>query len=401
MIQNITTHATQTPALQTGVQPARRYSGLGVLALLVAHCVGMVDLVALPVWVGTLIGNYHLDPQQAGSLATLFLAGAVASSVLLSPRLNRLPARLIVPAGFAVAAVAFITAVSIDRYILLAAVHLVAGLSVGASLCVTHGTIGRSANPHRLFAFAGLSLGCFAIVFLGITPGLIAAHGGRTLFEVFAFVMVVAALVSALGFPATRSPDANATRRESRLDRAVWFGMLGVACMGLTQAMVFAFLQRIGIDRGFGYAAVGGVLIALGFVNLLPAPLAALLESRLPGVRVAQCGVLAQAVVALVITQSSAFVPYAASASVFAAIMIFTHTFAFGMLARLDRTGRAVAATPAMLMTGSAIGPILGGTLVKQFGYGSLGAAAVVMATIAILAFSPLASRARIAGASE
>jgi hypothetical protein len=47
------------------------------------------------------------------------------------------------------------------------------------------------------------------------------------------------------------------------------------------------------------------------------------------------------------------------AASVFAAVMIFTHTFAFGLLARLDLSGRAMAATPAMLMIGAAIGPIL------------------------------------------
>jgi hypothetical protein len=49
--------------------------------------------------------------------------------------------------------------------------------------------------------------------------------------------------------------------------------------------------------------------------------------------------------------------------------MIFTHTFAFGLLSRLEGTGRALAATPAMLMVGSAVGPLLGGTLVKFFGY--------------------------------
>ncbi len=213
--------------------------------------------------------------------------------------------------------------------------------------------------------------------------------------------MAVAALVSAAAFPATHARDTGATKSESRLERAVWFGMIGVACMGLTQAMVFAFVQRIGLDRGFGFSAVTGVLIALGLVNLIPAPLAGFLESRLPGVRVVQYGALAQAVIAVTVTQSSSFAPYAASVSVFAAVMIFTHTFAFGMLARLDRTGRAVAATPAMLMTGAAIGPILGGTLVKLSGYGSLGVAAVAIAAIAIFCFSRLAPRTRIAGISE
>jgi predicted MFS family arabinose efflux permease len=52
-------------------------------------------------------------------------------------------------------------------------------------------------------------------------------------------------------------------------------------------------------------------------------------------------------------------------------------------LAKLDPSGRAVSATPAMLMIGSAIGPVLGGTLVKFFGYGAIGWAAVAIDAIA------------------
>ena len=66
----------------------------GRVALMVAHCAGMVDLVALPVWVGTLMGHYRFDPQQAGGLATLFLAAAVLASVTLAPLFGRLPRRV-------------------------------------------------------------------------------------------------------------------------------------------------------------------------------------------------------------------------------------------------------------------------------------------------------------------
>ena len=77
----------------------RTESARGRAALMVAHCAGMVDLVALPVWVGTLIGRYGLDPQQAGLLATLFLGGAVVASVLLAPQFHRLPGRLVATLG--------------------------------------------------------------------------------------------------------------------------------------------------------------------------------------------------------------------------------------------------------------------------------------------------------------
>jgi predicted MFS family arabinose efflux permease len=158
--------------------------------------------------------------------------------------------------------------------------------------------------------------------------------------------------------------------------------------MALTQAMLASFVARIGIEREFGLAAVTSVLIALGLVNLTPAPLAAFTQRRLNTRAVVLAGPLAQAALALVITQSGAFAPYAVATAAFPAVMIFCHTYAFGLLARLDVTGRAAAATPAMVMAGAAAGPLLGGVLVKHFGYGSLGAAALVVGALAVLCFS-------------
>jgi predicted MFS family arabinose efflux permease len=67
--------------------------------------------------------------------------------------------------------------------------------------------------------------------------------------------------------------------------------------------------------------------------------------------------------------------------------MIFTHTFIFAFLARHDPSTRAVAATPVMAMTGSAIGPILGGAVASHFGYESIGWTIVVAATISAICF--------------
>ena len=53
-------------------------------ALVVAHVAGMIDLVALPVWVGTLMQHFQFDAQQAGALVTLYLLFAVACCALLA-----------------------------------------------------------------------------------------------------------------------------------------------------------------------------------------------------------------------------------------------------------------------------------------------------------------------------
>lgn len=361
----------------------------GRIALLVGHCAGMVDLVALPVWVGTLISSYGFDPQQAGGLATLFLVGAVLASLFLAPRFNRLNRRLVATGGFAVSALSFGVASLQMDFFAMAACHAIAGLAAGSALSVTHGTIGRAANPHRLFAIVGLALGVFAIVFLGTTPNLVAALGGAALFRVFAVVMAVAAIISLLLFPVPdRAEGADFDIVHPKLSGAVWAGVMGISLMALNQAMVFSFFERIGADRGYGVETVTAILIALGFVNLVPAPLAAFLETRLDANKVVLAGPAVQAVLALLITAVAVFPAYAGAGAVFVSIMIFTHTFAFGLLSRLDSSGRALAATPAMLMVGAAIGPILGGTLVKFSGYPAIGVAVVIVAVLAIASFS-------------
>ncbi|GGY43125.1 MFS transporter [Pseudoduganella albidiflava] len=364
-------------------------SRAGRASLMVAHCAGMVDLVALPVWVGVLISGYGLDPQQAGGLATLFLAGAVCASLFVAPRSVRVPARATAAGGFAVAALAFGAVGLVDGYAAMAVLHVVAGLAAATALSVTHATIGGSGNPHRLFAIVGFALGVFGILFMGGVPKLVAALGAPALFWSFCGIMAFAACVAALAFPTSRAASTEAQRMAGKLPRAVWLAAIGVSCMALVQAMIFAFVERIGAERGFDAAAVAGVLIALGFVNLLPAPLAAFLQQRVNPRVVLVCGPVVQAVLALLMTQSQTVLPYAAGAACFAAVMIFTHTFAFGLLAALDPSGRAVGATPAMLMTGAAIGPILGGTVVKLSGYASLGLAAAAIAACAVVCFLP------------
>ncbi|MBX3643113.1 MAG: MFS transporter [Rubrivivax sp.] len=379
----------------------RTDSWRGRIALMAGHCAGMIDLVALPVWVGALIAHYGFDPQQAGGLVTLFLAGAVLASVMLAPRFGRLNGRVVAACGFGVAAAAFAAAAQTRGFGALAALHVLAGLAAGSALSVTHGTLARSANPHRQFALVNFALGVFAILFLGGTPKLIEAAGAPMLFVVFAAVMAVGALLGALAFPvlppAVVLPASGAPQgAPRRFPPAVWAGIFAIFCMGLVQSMTFAFLERAGADRGYGVAQITGVLIALGFVNLLPAPLAAWLQHRLRARGVLIAGPLVQAAVCALIMTRSSFQVYAAAACVFAAIIIFTHTFAFGLLARLEPSGRALAATPAMLMVGAAIGPILGGTFVKFAGYGAIAVVAAGLglgAAVAVAALVPAQAR--------
>jgi predicted MFS family arabinose efflux permease len=372
-------------------------SGRGRAILMLCHFVGMVDLVALPVWFGTLVKHYGFDMEHAGMIVTAFLAGAVVASLAAAPRFNLLPRRACVLAGYGIAALAFFGAFHATSFGVLALLHLVAGCAAGTALSVTHGTIGRSSNPHKLFAIVGTGLGLGAVAFYAAVPPAITAHGGSLLFAVFAGLMALAAL-AALGFPqvASRTDGAGAA---GPLPRAAWWAIFGVSSMALNQALTYSMLDRVGIMRGFSQEQVNALLVVCGLVNLLPAAIAGFLQKRLNPVRVALVAAPLQAVLAVVITQSTSYLGYALAASVYAAVLIFMHTFVFGLIARFDASGRALASTPAMMMTGSAIGPALAGAVAMRAGFDGLGLLSVAVGVAATLFFSLVARRAGTAAA--
>lgn len=369
---------------------------LGRTALAVTTCAGMVDLVAMPVWVGVLVGVYKFDPQQAGLLVTLFLAGAVVSSIVVARLFHRLTSgRGIAVAGFAVASATFWLLAQTSDYGLMAALHVLGGMAIGSVLSVKDGTLARSSNPHRLFAICGTALGVFALAFLGAVPPVVAKMGGPILFQIFSVVMIAGALVALVAFPAVDAVEPvveEFSQTYGATKFTVWAGILGLCCMAVVQSMAFSFLERAGMDRGFGVEKVTAILVALGFINLFPTVLAALLEKRLNPKSVLLGGAVLQAVLVMTIFGTSTYLPYSIAGALFVSAMLFTHVFGFGLLARLETTGRALAATPAIMMSGGAIGPVLGGTLIKFSSYPALGVAAVVMGVAACVCFLQLPS---------
>lgn len=368
----------------------------GHATLSVCHMAGMIDLAALPLWIGTMMKFYRFSAPQAGMTVTTFLAAAVISSSIFAPMFTRLPHRLFACGGFALAALAFfaisrlpVAPESLTGFVLL---HGVAGVGAGAALSVTHGSIGRTANPHRLFGIVNIAMGMLAIVMFAVLPNVIATGGGTMLFVAFALTMGFAGLVSLSFFPTVDKPAVVKSAISGPLPGIAWLIIGAIVCLALSQSTVFSFVERIGDARGFGENTVQTVLIVMGFVNLLPGALAAMLQKRLPPLGVGLAGPALQTVLALSITHASITPFYALPAVAYVSIVIFTHTFLFGFLSNVDTTGRAVAATPAMMMSGSAIGPVLGGLIVANVGYAGLGWAVLAISCLAIT-FLTLARR--------
>lgn len=245
----------------------------------------------------------------------------------------------------------------------------------------------RTANPHRIFAFGNIGLGALAVLFLAGAPAIIAAEGREVLFVLLGAIMAFAAVMTALMFPA-RGENEDVIADGARFGAPVWMLMIGIMGMALIQAMMMSFAERIGADRGFALGQIQFALGISGFLAITPSLVASVLERRLPALGVAIGGAALQAPVALMVTRTTGYPEYVVAVILFPFIMLFSHTFVFGHLAKIEPTGRANAATPAMIMMGSATAPLLGGTLVQTSGYPALGLAAAVVAVVSILAFT-------------
>lgn len=370
------------------------YSRSALATLVLCHCAGMLDMVALPVWIGALVERYGFNAQQAGALVTVFLGGAFLASLLLAPRFNAMDQRLVASGSFAMSAAAFLFASTQQDFSVLAVLHLIAGLGAGAALSMAHGTMGRTPNPHRMFAISFVALGMLAIVLLGSLPQLLILFGGPALFRVFGAIMLTAALIAAVLF---RNPPKISEQLKKPFNKATWFTIFGIGIMTFNQSMVFSFVEVIGKARGFEADAVLMVLIALGFINfLVPAPTAAFLQSRVSAPSMTQLGPLLQALLAVGVTNATILPIWAPSAAFFVTAQIFTHTFVFGILSRLDPTGRATAATPAMAMIGAALGPFAGGVMAQNFGFAALGMAGVIVGLCSAACFTMAKTSARL-----
>lgn len=367
-------------------------SAAGRLVLVVCNVSGMVDLVALPLWVGTLMQSRGLEAQFAGLMVTTYILGVFAGSLFFAPRLGRINSRLGAMAGFLVGAAAFLGLALTDAMVPMIVLHALAGIGAGCGLSFTHGTIGRSDNPHRLFGLGSFGTGIFAIGFFAALPGVLALHGASALFLVLAALLAFASVLAAIGFPkldAAPTIDASSAAISFSV-RALAF--LGVACLATNQAMIFGFIERVGIAHGFTSDQVGMMLIIGGLVNLTAPITAALLDRHVSHLKMAIAILPLHGVFGAMAVMAPSFTLYAVCAIAFVWLIIFGHNFMFSLIAKLDPSGRTVASTPAMLMIGSAVGPILGGTLVQAYGYSSLAVAAPCIAVLGCSCFLAIAS---------
>jgi len=320
---------------------------------------------------------------------TVYTAGIFLTSITLAPRFTQLPQRLIAIAGFFLGALAFVVIILLDGFAALVPAHFVAGIGAGSALSMVHGTISRSARPHRLFAIANLGVALFSIAFfIGVPAAL--PRDPNAVFFVLGGLLALAGIAAAVAFPSTfaagpTSPAAAAGAGVSPYKLAVVLAFTGVALMSIGQSNIYPFVERIGAWREFSPQSIANMLAISGILNLLAPIVAAVLENIVPRVATICVALLIHAVFTITASSSATFTPYAVAGSLLIFMTLFSHTFMFGLIAKIDPSGRTASSTPAMITLGAMMGPALGGAMAQFVGFYAIGwvSAALLLASSA------------------
>jgi len=361
--------------------------------------VSMIEVGALPLWVGVLMGHYGFDPKEAGMLISLYMGGSVIAGLTIASFFGRLSSgKFIAYVGMVCATLTFFLITQFKDFEVLSILHFCGGLSLGPVLAICQGTIGRSLNPHRLFAIVAVASTTLAAIFLGIMPSFVDRLGGVLFFQVVAGILALGAILAILGFPAapiTPSLKAESLPNAGKLTLPILLIFAGLICLSVVFSMTMSFVERVGMQREYGLAAVSAVLSAMAIMKLTPAAIAGLMQKKLSVRSVLLVVPIVQALCSALIYGAAPLAVYAIAAPLFVTTMMFAQVFAFGLISKLDTSGRASALSASLLMVGMTIGPILGGIIVKAHGYALLAFVSPIVAAIAILLFHFATRRSR------
>lgn len=348
---------------------SRNASLSGMIPLCGAYFLASTFILALPMWVGAVVGANVATEPTAGWLATLEL-GTVALTMLLASRRQAFES-VRVHAAFAALAIGGYTLSAIATSLwLLAPMRIVAGSGFGWLLAATLAAAARRDNPTRTFGIMEIALALYATGFYAVAGRAIQAAGMTGGF----LAMAAALLLCAPGITALRTTPRRPTgvHAQPPLTIADWAGIGAHFLFFVAMYSIWTFLSHKGHVVGVNAKDLGS-LLSIAFVSGLAGAALTMLVIPAFGRRIViPVGLLFLAGAMLLLGRStSADAFYLTVILIKFGFLLYTVSMS-GHFAATDSSGRLNTIGLAMAMIGSSIGPALGGYGLAFLGFGGL-----------------------------
>ena len=378
-----------------------------VLATFAASGIGYLGSAAAPVIVNALI-DAGLDHHQAGDLGTIELLSLAMAAVLIAPYVPILSHRKLAIGGALMAALGLaISALSVG-YTAMIVGRIVTGVGSGLAISGANAAVAAREDAERIFAIIWTMGGGITASLAMYLPRVVEGGGyplgfGALLLLAFVGLPCIFWLPPkpvASAQPVTENTDSAASASgssDSDLGKAfgplVWMAFAGMFVYSAAEQGLWAFAYNIPIEAGVDPALAAQLLAFATIMGLVGGVIAAVLGVRLGRIFPIVLGCLFSA------SGRWLYISSASGSMLFFATLLwgigfyFVSPYQMGLVAAVDRKGRAAVASAAAFNFGYAAGPGLAGRILQYMDREWLMMFIAASTFVSLLLFLPLAIR--------
>jgi hypothetical protein len=321
---------------------------------------GLSVALCIPLWIAEFPARVGLGSWSGGAAASLELLSAVLANILWSAFMPRYPMRWLAAGLAAVLALAQQLASFSLPAVAFSGLAL-AGLCAGSLLAIFNKQVANTDRPHRGFATLAFLQVLFQVTVFVTAPRLQAWLGPNILFT---FLTVVDLLGCALIIFLPRGRRVlNVVAiplSASGVSVPGMLGLFGLATLLMGSEVLTAYIVRLGQPLSLTRLQVSGILAMANAVGFGGTPHAGVLPAKAGFARLITVSLLVIALLDTAIGLARTPVLFAIAFVIIQTSLVFAVPRIISYLAILDSTGRSAGMSPASILIGAALGPILG-----------------------------------------
>ncbi len=388
-------------ALLIGLRREYRF----VLASFAASGIGYLGSAAAPVLVNALI-DAGLDHHQAGDLGAIELLSLALATVVIAPYVPKISHRKLAMSGTMMAVLGLsISAFSVD-YATMIVGRIATGFGSGLAISGANAAVAAREDAERIFAIIWTMGGAITASLAMYLPRVVEGgeyplgFGSLVLLCLVGlpFIVWLPPRPGASAQSAAESVEPTATPLESLnpdLKRAfgplVWMTFVGMFLYSAAEQALWNFAYNIPIEAGVDPELAAQILAFTTIMGLAGGAIAAILGVRLGRVFPIVLGCLLSVTGRWLYISSDTGVTLLFGSLLWGVGFYFVSPYQVGLVAAVDRKGRAAVASAAAFNFGYAAGPGLAGRILEYMDREWLMLFIATSTLISMLLFLPLA----------
>ncbi|MEO2172921.1 MAG: MFS transporter [bacterium] len=355
----------------------------GLFSTLLATASAALMFLLLPFVIGWISDQFHLDEQQAGLIVSIYFGGFLVTSVIAYFTYGKVTNLATMQLGYMLLVPGLVLCGLATSLVLLSVGLAICG--IGSGLLYGTGVSIVSAHPESERAFGGMvaTQQVLALALIYCLPVWVYPNYG---YEACWLVLAVIVAITALSSPWVSYADEGADQHSQvGSSKSAVLGIVSLLFHFCLLSAVWAFVERLGVDRGFATQDIA-ISLALSLVGGLGGALiAAIIGDRFGKLYPHLVSAAAFLVAFYFLALSSEWVDFLLSVIVFSAAWTYCLSYQMASIGNLSH--RMAVLIPGVQGIAAMLGPPLGGWIISQSGYTNMMISASLVIVISSIAF--------------